>query len=292
MLGVSRERINVRLDNIQSAIEKKSNNESLSQKSLNKIKSIANSQFNLKTGVSESIFSSAHHSKIMNRTGVPELISHLRGIRGIESNRFMTEQVNTWIRNASNLLGKDVDTGREGQVIGEGSKGKVYKVDDFVVKKTTIQNLSKSSHEVKMCNEYNGKEVAFIINSGMKMPFIDGGKSDRSDTLKGVVDLYNKGFMIGDATPDNFLKLENGDVVPVDFGLVFKYSDLDNIAHKTKVDIVHDYIKGGHKYIPNDLKSEYVSCIKKLSESLGSQSPEYSVNVRDLMRSGLYKLYK
>lgn len=119
------------------------------------------------------------------------------------------------------------------------------------------------------------------------MPFLNGKTPNFSETLTGVKDLYSMGFLMGDAKPENFLKLENGDVVPIDFGLVFILDKLETIDNDLKKKIISDYIKGGFRYVPEELKTEYISCFKKLSDLLGKDSPTRNMNIKKLLRTGL-----
>jgi len=186
-----------------------------------------------------------------------------------------------------------------GQFVGKGSRGTVYRNGDTVTKVMKLntsnidQLLSKKltiEHEARMCNEYwmkeNGSSPATVKGNKITMPFVEGTLPDRSETYQAVKNLYNKGLMMGDAAPSNFVKAECGKVVPVDFGLVFMKDDIDGIDKQVKTEIVHDYIKGGHRYIPTELTSQYIACLQEMDRSLGANSPTRNMNVKELSRAG------
>lgn len=170
--------------------------------------------------------------------------------------------------------------------------GVVYKDGcDFVIKETTMSN-GMIAHEANMCNEYNLKSggtgnIATVTGNHIRMPFLSGKEPSEENVIDGVKALYDKGFMIADACPSNFLRCQSGEIVPIDFGLVFKRDELDSIDSQVKIEIVRDYIKGGCEYIPSELKTEYISCISKLYQCLGDQSSSIDVNVRELRKAGL-----
>lgn len=99
--------------------------------------------------------------------------------------------------------------------------------------------------------------------------------------------MHSKGFMIGDAKSNNFVVDEQGSVHPIDFGLVFQRSDIENIASDIAAEIVSDYVNGGYGLIPDEYKAEYSRCINELESKckvLGK------INVRDIIKAGLLNL--
>lgn len=95
---------------------------------------------------------------------------------------------------------------------------------------------------------------------------------------------------MADAKPENFLKIETGQIVPIDFGLIFNVNDLSSIDKKVKIEIVRDYVKGGYHHIPSSLKSEYITHIKTLDSMLGSASPIRYINTKELSNAGLFAI--
>lgn len=143
-----------------------------------------------------------------------------------------------------------------------------------------------------MCNSYYltkgaNKNVSSIENKNIIMPFVLGIKPNFEETLSGVTDLFNCGYLMADPKPSNFLKTSDGNVVPVDFGLVFEKSRLEDIDESIKVNMLFDYISGGYKYIPGSLKKEYKIYMLQLDEQLGKKSPLRNLNIKSLTRIGL-----
>ncbi|MCS2161574.1 hypothetical protein MUU47_10675 [Scandinavium sp. H11S7] len=98
----------------------------------------------------------------------------------------------------------------------------------------------------------------------IRMPFIEGTIPNKLETMMGVKNLYHKDFMIGDPKPANFIKKATGEVAPIDFGLVFLKGNIRDIHMEVKREIVKDYIKGGHSFIPQEIKKEYTTAIFSL----------------------------
>ena len=55
---------------------------------------------------------------------------------------------------------------------------------------------------------------------------------------------------------------------------------------EVKKNIITDYIKGGFRYIPGEIKKEYMSCLKKLDDTLGKESPTRKMNTKALSKAG------
>lgn len=288
MISIMKGRINVKFDSLQTAIEKKFNNNALSNKSIGKIINIANTQFNLKNGEAEYIFSNIQTKKIPSQESLKKLVNSLNKISTNKASDFMSVQLKLWHANANQAL-----TPVEKEFIGKGSRGKVYRDgDDFIIKKLPAASIAEIEHEANMCNAYNLKKgkvtsVATVKENTIRMPFISGLKVTSHDIFNGVQTLHQMGFMIADACPSNFIKSLGGEVIPIDFGLMFKRNELDSIDLNIKKEIVQDYIKGGYKYIPKELINEYRSCITELDNSLGNESPLRNMNVKALIKAGL-----
>lgn len=174
--------------------------------------------------------------------------------------------------------------------LGKGSRGNVYRDGSSVIKEVTGASKAQIDHELNTCNQWHKKsgssysEARLLGEHHLKMPFKEG-KSPTNDQVKAAIsDMHSKGFMIGDAKSNNFVVDEQGTVHPIDFGLVFQRSDIDNMSSDIAAEIVGDYVKGGYRLIPNELKDEYSRCIRDLDSKckvLGK------INVRDQSRAGL-----
>lgn len=291
MIIFFKEKINIHTDNLQSAIAKKTNNTSLSGKSLEKLVSIANTQYEFKNGEADFIIRGIPCSTNVNYKKVSKLITKIKTIKPVKDDSFINSQIHSWEVNAKELLKTNHNPDEAKQLLGKGSRGAVYKNGETVLKKTKNLTPNEIFHEANMCNEYNiakgsFQNVATIVDNGIEMPFVNGKTPNFQDTLTGVNYLFKKGFFIGDAKPSNFLKTPEGSVEPIDFGLVFKYDTLESIDDEVKKNIISNYIKGGFRYIPNEIKKEYHSCIVKLDDILGKDSPTRNINIKILSKAG------
>lgn len=292
MISFFKVKINIHSDNLQSAINKKTNNTSVSSKSLEKLVSIANTQYEFKNGEAEFIIRGTPCSTNVNYGKVSKLIKEIKIIKSFKDHSFINSRIHSWEVNAKELLKTNYNPDEEKQLLGKGSRGTVYKDGESILKKTKNLTLNEIFHEANMCNEYHIKIQSFkkpptIVEKCIEMPFINGKTPNFKDTLIGVNDLFKNGFFMGDAKPSNFLKTPEGSVEPIDFGLVFKHDTLESIDHEVKKNIISDYLKGGFRYIPNEIKNEYHSCIVKLDDILGKDSPTRKINLKILSKAGL-----
>lgn len=291
MIYFLKEKINIHTDNLQSAIAKKTNNTSLSGKSLEKLVSIANTQYEFKNGEAEFVIRGIPCSTNLNYEKISKLITEIKNIKPVKDDSFINSQIHSWEVNAKELLKKNCNPDELKQLLGKGSRGTVYKDGETILKKMKKLTPNEIFHEANMCNEYNITKGSFqnaatIVDNCIKMPFINGKTPNFQDTLTGVNYLFKKGFFMGDAKPSNFLKTPEGSVEPIDFGLVFKHGTLESIDDEVKKNIIYDYIKGGFRYIPNEIKKDYHSCIEKLDDILGKDSPARKINIKMLSKAG------
>lgn len=292
MISFFKEKINIHTDNLQSAIAKKTNNTSLSDKTLEKLVNIANTHYEFKNGEANFIIRGIPCSANVNCEKVSNLITAIKNIKSVKGDSFINSKIHSWQIKAKELLKIDYNPDEMKQLLGKGSRGTVYKDGDTILKKTKNLTPSEVFHEANMCNEYNIAKGSFrtpatIVDDGIKMPFVNGHPPSFQDTLTGVNHLFKKGFFMGDAKPSNFLKTPEGIVEPIDFGLVFKHDTLESVDDEVKKNIISDYIKGGFRYIPNEIKKEYHSCILKLDDILGKNSPTRKINIKIISRAGL-----
>lgn len=264
----------------------------MSDKTLNKLISIANTQYNLKNNEARSVFRQESDIKKTHSKDLSKLINDIKKISVPNEKSFINTKIKVWIENAESILEKNIIDKCYSEKISKGSRGIVYKDGDFIVKKIKSQDMGEILHEENMCNLYNIKNgsnysVAKIQVNCIKMPFLSGQKPNFTETIAGVRDLYHRGFMIGDPKPSNFLKCESGEIVPIDFGLIFIPDKFEDISPKVRKDIVQDYINGGHRYIPAELKTEYARCINEIHLSLGQDSLIRYTNLKKLADAGL-----
>lgn len=158
MISLKKTKINVRIDCLQSAIQKKSNNKTLSSKSLSKIITIANVQYNFKNDEAKSIFLDRSPVKKINNEGVSKLMEDIESIEKINDNSFISTQIKAWKNNAKILLPKNATPKEKRQQIGKGTRGHVYRDCNFVLKKIKNPTKNEISHEADMCNQYNKKK--------------------------------------------------------------------------------------------------------------------------------------
>jgi hypothetical protein len=297
MINIFKAKIDVQTDTLQSAIGKKNHNQSLSNKTLSKLATISNSHYDLKKGEANFIFEGKELSGKINSRGICVLLAHFNEIKKTETNPLITSHIDKWTNTAQKLLSQNESANNQGKSIGKGARGVVYKQDGFVIKVIQDFNRDEALHETKMCNAYSattGQErpEATLVGKNIKMPFVSGVKPNNKDTLKGVLDMFEKGFFMGDAKPSNFVRTSECNIFPVDFGLVFTRDKLATLPVGIKKAIISDYAKGGFRYIPSEIKSEYVSSIKVLDESLGRQSPIRKMNTKELTKAGFVATFE
>lgn len=292
MISIFKEKINAHSDSLQSAIAKKSSNKSLSSKSLIKLEKLINIQYAFQSCEAKSIFGSVSIITNANLEGVSRFIKDVKNIKSFENNSFINYRIALWESNAKKLLALNSKPKEKQRLLGNWARGTVYKEGSSIVKET--QNLTPNEifHEANMCNEYNLKKgrsqkSAVIAGNIITMPFIKGEIPNPQETLMGVNQLFEDGFLMGDAKPSNFLKTKKDTVEPIDFGLVFMRNELELIDKKVKKNILTDYIKGGYRSIPDNIKAEYSLCIKKIVDLLGKESPTRKMNTKILSKAGL-----
>lgn len=295
MIKFSSQKINTHTDTLQSAIHKKRNNKELSNKTLSKLTKIINAQFKFHSTEVNYVFGSKLAPKDTNYHSISKFIKSIQKLTTQEKDTLIYPKINKWQANAIELHSRIKPVENMEKRIGRGGRSHVYHDGQFVIKQLKKFNLGEAKHEVAMCNAYRDKTHsispnAFIVGERITMPFVHGQTPNKIETLNGIKDLYDKGFLMAGAKPENFLKIETGQIVPIDFGLIFKANNLSSIDQNVKIEIVRDYIKGGYHYIPSSLKSEYTSHIKALDSMLGSASPMRYINTKELSNAGVFTI--
>ncbi|CAG9431268.1 AarF/UbiB family protein [Providencia alcalifaciens] len=291
MVQFSSYKINIRTDTLQSAISKKSDNHKLSSKTLDKLQKIINSQFQLNVQEIDHILGHKQISRSANQKAISQFISQISGITANKKSCAIYHKLAVWKENAQTLIQTKKHQENGEKSIGNGARGRVYRSGDSVIKKFKTFDPIAAQHEISMCNLYNFKSNnpvpnAVIINNTIKMPFIEGKVPTAIEIRDGIAQLHEKGFFIADAKPANFLVTEDNKIVPVDFGLMFTAENLISLDKNIKIEIVRDYIKGGYRCIPSELKPAYIQQIKQLDQRLSNDSPVRSLNIKELKKSG------
>ncbi|UJB31007.1 hypothetical protein [Chromobacterium sp. Beijing] len=174
-----------------------------------------------------------------------------------------------------------------------GSRGRVQQAGDMVVKSFKAMDKGAVAHELAMCNSHLKASQRALPEARMQgdtlaMPFI-AGSTPTTEEVKGAVgDLFRLGFMMGDPSSANFVKTEGGKVVPVDFGLMFKTGERGAVCRSVMSEIVHDYVKGGYRFVPEPLKGDYLAAMREFDQVLGKDSPARNVNVKKLQMAGWF----
>ncbi|MGP3591881.1 hypothetical protein [Vagococcus sp. WN89Y] len=293
MICAVKQRIDVQADTLQSALGKKAYNYSLSYKSLHKLEKIVNSQYDIRTNALQFIFGKKNTFKGFDHNNISRLIKDLQVIKPEMSNPAMDNKIDGWINKAQVMLDHKVQaqekiknlTAEEANwlVIHKGSNAFIYKHEDFVIKKQKNINEISAQHEVAMCNKYNhahGREAEALYKRNLiQMPYIENkGALTTHDIQKAVVKMAEKGFFMADARPSNFVKTTKGEVVPVDFRLVYTNRDLNNLDAKIQKEIVNAYVNVGYRCIPAALKGAYRMHIAQIDKHLKQDSPLRYVN--------------
>lgn len=292
MVQFSSHKINIRTDTFQSAISKKSGNNKLSSKTLDKLQKVINSQFQLNEQDIAHILGYKQISRTVNKKAISQFITQISSITTNKKCCAIYQTLEVWKENAQTLIQIKKHQGNDEKTIGIGARGRIYRCGDSVVKKFKTFDPIAAQHEINMCNLYNRKSNnvvpnAIIVNNAIKMPFIKGKLPTTTiETSEGIKQLYEKGFFIADAKPDNFLVTEDNQIVPVDFGLIFTADNLNSLDKNIKIEIVRDYLKGGYRYISSELKPVYMQQIKQLDQILSGDSPLRHFNVKELKKSG------
>jgi len=305
-------RINVSTDTLNAALLRKVDNHSFSEKTFTKLVSIANRDNQLSSAVAESIFKgrAAADGVQVDAVSVKAVKVALSDALKHVKNEHAKAQFSTWLASCDSLLsigrdkekkGAEFNTGPDrlallrqhhGEPIylASGSYGCVLKMGDHVIKQFNKADPAAVLHELNICNDYmavakNQHDLAYLSQGELVMPFVEGGAPTQDEVKAGVKTLYEQGFIMGDPKPGNF-KVTNEGVVPIDFGQVVKIEDPHSIHKSVKFAFVHDYMRGGYRSVPDELKGEYLNIFKTMSDSLGSESPFRFANIKQRRAMG------
>lgn len=178
----------------------------------------------------------------------------------------------------------------DGTLVGTGSRAMVYlsQAGDSIIKIPKDQMAPESIlHEQQMFNlwaEKTGRpseeKCHRVGEQALSMPYRQGtvpSQQEVSDTLRS---LHQAGLLIADPKPQNFVKVGNA-VLPVDFGLMFaRGAAID--SPEIKQEIVSDYVKGGYRHIPDEIRADYQAQIS----AIGSHGAMGRMNIRSLQKAG------
>lgn len=281
---------------------KKAYNYTLSYKSLNKLEKIVNSQYDIKPNALQFILGKSNTFKGFNHNNISRLIKDLEVVKSSMSNPAMSDTVSNWVNNAqvmlnyktqaqekiNNLSAKEADM----QVLHKGNNAFIYKQNEFVIKKQKNINEISARHEAAMCNKYSqalGREAEALHKGNIILkPFMESkGTVTPENVKKAVKEMYNQGFFMADASPSNFIKTPKGQIVPVDFRLVFTSKDLSKLDVKIQKEMVKAYISGGYRYVPAQLKNAYRMQMAQLDRILKQESPLRNVNTMLTAKAGM-----
>lgn len=179
------------------------------------------------------------------------------------------------------------------ELLGKGSRGNVYRSGYMVIKEFHEASSDQILHELNMCNAwlkesgYTDSLASLYGINHLRMPYREGEFPSNEQVRTVITDMFEKGFMIGDPRSNNFVLDQKGTIHPIDFGLVFRHSDIDSVTSDCAAEIVRDYVKGGYKCVPAELKADYASCISQLDSKCRALG---TVNVIELRRAGLLNL--
>ena len=305
-------------DSLEQALAKKADNRSISSVTRQKLVSTANTHAQLPKAAGAYIFQSKGLVDAQRPPFSPTAIIDVRQTIQHALSRVTNENVRTtygtWIKNCNHLLKTPAatqqfvartqsasasilrpvsTTAERAPFIGEGSRGRVTQVGDRVIKTFRTFDPQAIKHELTQCNAYlsatgSAANKAFMDGRTLNMPYIEGETPSVQQTKGAMQELFELGFMMGDPKPDNFKKTPDGHVVPVDFGLMFRRQDAENIPPQVMSEIVHDYAKGGFKCIPAALQTHYRDTICAIDAQLGSQGQLGRMNIPLLKRAGLF----
>ncbi|TNF69133.1 MAG: hypothetical protein EP298_05305 [Gammaproteobacteria bacterium] len=86
----------------------------------------------------------------------------------------------------------------------------------------------------------------------MYTPWIEGSEPSREEVQQAVDDLFKQGYLIADPKPDNFKKLPNGKIIPIDFGEIFHTSS-DAIPPRS-IALIHNAVSTYGEYFPENIE--------------------------------------
>lgn len=195
--------------------------------------------------------------------------------------------------NSGPVISRTKATSAGDGLIASGSRGRVERDGAQVVKSFKAMDSDAVAHELAMCNSHLKASQRTLPEAHMKdgtlvMPYIDGAAPTTDEVKAAVSELFDLGFMIGDPCPANFVKTMSGSVVPVDFGLMFRSDERGTVCRSVMGEIVHDFIKGGHRFVPEPLKVQYLHAMFEFDRALAGESPVRNINVKTLKAAGWF----
>lgn len=178
--------------------------------------------------------------------------------------------------------------------IGSTKNSIIYRIGEFKIKEfsETGDTLKLINHEIGSCNHvmklYNKKYLKVIKHKNAVIyNHLEGTKPTENEVKSVIADLFKYNIIFANAHTDNFIKTSDGEVIPIDFNMIFSKNRIDRLHSRLKKDIVINYVNHGYRYIPHQIKSTYSTLIKRVNNSLGEKKPTRHMPISALIRSGL-----
>lgn len=177
-----------------------------------------------------------------------------------------------------------------GPLVGSGSRAMVYlsQAGDSIIKipkdQTTVESILHEQQMFNLWAEKTGRpgeeKCTRVGELALSMPFRQGTVPSQQEVADTLLSLHRVGLLIADPKPQNFVKVGNA-VLPVDFGLMFaRGAAIDSL--EIKQEIVSDYVKGGYRQIPAEIRADYQTQIS----AIGSHGALGRMNIRSLQKAG------
>lgn len=267
-------KINVKTDSIYSALRKKANNTSLSDKTLNKLMVISNRRLGMCQADAKDIF--IKNFPVNNMTFASKTLAiNLSKVVNHISNNEVRQSIQDWIINCNVpdwMISQKVTTtktiaevtdcfdfikinaDRLGNIIGEGCEAMVFEDRLLPNKVIKVFNDDISSYlinnQVKAFNQFYGNNAAQIISGrGILMNKIDGTplskvNSFRADACDQFISLLNemckKQCPPADMSEDNFLyNSDNGQFYPID---ITKIATQNGNINRSEINYILNFI--------------------------------------------------
>lgn len=227
MISFFKRRINIHTDNLQRCIVKKTNNSSLSGKSLEKLVSIANTQYGFKNGEADFIFRGIPCSTNGNYEKVSKLITEIKSVKPVKEYSFINSRIHSWEVKAKELLKMDYNPEAGEQLCVKQSS------TDINHNKTTdydSNGVTSSEKEKSLTRKFANLNIKDQIKSDCR-PFLKD-----VDTFKqtGIIKRFLKKSMVSQVYGEMFSNGEYFKKLNIDLPASRLHS-FDALQHLNKV---------------------------------------------------------